>query len=290
MAVRNTSYQAKPFIHKVTDRIAGSSTQQLFVGSILFLALLAFEIFNFDTTRFALSNLLGPEEFAGITWAAILAVAFCAIDFAGLSRMFTPQTGPDEPAAVWYLTGAWFLGATMNAVMTWWAVSLTLLSHPLGNEVLGREQLLRYVPIFVAVLVWITRILFIGSIAVAGDHLLNGARRNRSSSSSTGKSKNQYQNRTARAAPKTRARQTAGAGFSSQRKESTSFSAGSTSKMAPVRAVAPVKRPGIGSPSQASFGAQSGYSDQSSSRLRRRTGTGTGMNRPRTVMQARSKN
>lgn len=61
----------------------------------------------------------------------------------------------------------------MNAVMTWWAVSLTLLNHPLGNEILGREQLLTFVPIFVATLVWVTRILFIGSIAVAGDHLLH---------------------------------------------------------------------------------------------------------------------
>src|SRR5690606_37270919 len=64
------------------------------------------------------------------------------------------------------------LGATMNAVMTWWAVSLTLLSHDFGNEVLSREQLLRYVPVFVAVLVWLTRILFIGSLTVAGEHLL----------------------------------------------------------------------------------------------------------------------
>ncbi|MCB9006283.1 MAG: hypothetical protein H6656_02705 [Ardenticatenaceae bacterium] len=42
--------------------------------------------------------------------------------------------------------GAWLLGATMNAVMTWWAISLTLLTHDFGNEVLSREQLLRWVP------------------------------------------------------------------------------------------------------------------------------------------------
>ncbi|MCA9976736.1 MAG: hypothetical protein KC413_13330, partial [Anaerolineales bacterium] len=68
-----------------------------------------------------------------------------------------------------------------NAIMTWWAVSLTLLNHDFGNEVLSREQLLRSVPIFVAVLVWLTRILFIGAFTVAGDHLFDfngaGARR-----------------------------------------------------------------------------------------------------------------
>ena len=61
----------------------------------------------------------------------------------------------------------------MNAVMTWWAVSLTLLNHQLGNEILDREQLLRFVPIFVAVLVWLTRILFIGSLTVAGEHMFD---------------------------------------------------------------------------------------------------------------------
>ena len=109
----------------------------------------------------------------GLGWATILAIAFCAIDFAGLARLFTPQKGEDEPAEVWYLMGAWLVGATMNAVMTWWAVSLTLLNHQLGNEILDREQLLRFVPIFVAVLVWLTRILFIGSLTVAGEHMFD---------------------------------------------------------------------------------------------------------------------
>lgn len=145
------------------------------IGIFLIVALLAFEIFNFDTTRYALRNLLGEVQFIGLQWAAILAIAFCAIDFAGLVRLFTPEQGADEPKEVWYLMGAWLLGATMNAIMTWWAVSLTLLNHDLGNEVLSREQLLKYVPIFVAVLVWLTRILFIGAFTVAGEHIFDFA-------------------------------------------------------------------------------------------------------------------
>ncbi|MBE2222138.1 MAG: hypothetical protein IAF02_11385 [Anaerolineae bacterium] len=144
------------------------------IGIILVVALLAFEIFNFDTTRYALQNLLGDVEFLNMRWAAILAIAFCAIDFAGLVRLFTPEQGAaNEPKEVWYLMGAWLLGATMNAVMTWWAVSVTLLNHEFGNEVLGREQLLRWVPIFVAVLVWLTRILFIGAFSIAGEHIFD---------------------------------------------------------------------------------------------------------------------
>jgi len=153
--------------------------QKSIMGVILVVALLAFELFNFDTTRYALSNLLGDVRFAGIGWASILATAFCAIDFAGLARLFTPEQGKGEPKAVWYLMGAWLLGATMNAVMTWWAISLTLLTHDFGNEVLSREQLLRWVPFFVATLVWLTRILFIGAISVAGEYMFAGSLRQR---------------------------------------------------------------------------------------------------------------
>jgi hypothetical protein len=147
--------------------------RQFVIGAILVLALFAFEMFNFDTTRYALTDLLGDVRFMGVGWAAILAIAFCAIDFAGLARLFTPERGRNEPKEVWYLMGAWLLGATMNAIMTWWAVSLTLLTHNLGNEVLSREQLLDIVPVFVAVLVWLTRILFIGAVTVAGERLMD---------------------------------------------------------------------------------------------------------------------
>lgn len=158
------------------DRGRDLLSRKIVVAAILGVALLAFEIFNFDTTQFALTNLLGEISFAGILWATILAIAFCAIDFAGLVRLFTPQRNAEEPRAVWFLTGAWFLGTIANSILTWWAVSLTLLSHEFGNEVLSRETLLRYVPIFVAMLVWLTRILFIGAFSVAGEKALDASR------------------------------------------------------------------------------------------------------------------
>lgn len=160
--------QSVPFLGQVP------LSRHLAIGLILIVALLAFELFNFDTTQFALESLLGDVRFLGLSWATILAIAFCAIDFAGLARLFTPERGNDEPKEVWYLTGAWLLGTSMNAIMTWWAVSLTLLNHPLGNEVMSREQLLKVVPLFVAILVWMTRILFIGSLTAAGEKILYG--------------------------------------------------------------------------------------------------------------------
>lgn len=143
-----------------------------FVALLLVAALFAFEIFNFDTTKYALSDLLGEVSLLGVSWASVLGFAFCAIDFAGLVRIFTPEQGKGEHKEVWYLMGAWLLGATMNAVMTWYAVSLTLLHRPLqSSEVLSPEQLLTVVPIFVAILVWLTRILFIGALSMAGEQI-----------------------------------------------------------------------------------------------------------------------
>lgn len=145
-------------------------------GTIIIAALLAFEIFNYSTTDFALSDLLGELEFAGIRWATILAIAFCGIDFAGIARLFTPEDGADEPTEIWYLFGAWLLAATMNAMLTWWGVSIAILQHEtLGNAVVARETLLRVVPIFVAVMVWLIRVLIIGTFSLAGDRLFSQA-------------------------------------------------------------------------------------------------------------------
>ncbi len=143
-------------------------------GLIIISALLAFEIFNYSTTEFALSDLLGELSFAGISWATILALAFCGIDFAGIARLFTPEEGANELHEVWYLFGAWLLAATMNAMLTWWGVSIALLNHEsLGNAVVDRETLLKVVPLFVAILVWLIRVLIIGTFSVAGERLFS---------------------------------------------------------------------------------------------------------------------
>lgn len=143
-------------------------------GSIIVAAMLAFELFNYSTTDFALANLLGDLKFMGLRWAMILAIAFCGMDFAGIARLFTPEKGRGEHVEVWYLLAAWFLAATMNAMLTWWGVSLALLQHSsLGNEILSRATLLAVVPVFVAIMVWLIRILMIGTVSMAGERLFS---------------------------------------------------------------------------------------------------------------------
>ncbi len=141
-------------------------------GAILVTALLAFEIFNYSTTDYALRDLLGDFSFMEIRWATILALAFCGIDFAGIARLFTPEERTSGQNDVWYLFGAWLLAATMNAMLTWWGVSLAVLNHQMiGSAVIERATLLRVVPIFIAVLVWLIRVLIIGTFSVAGERM-----------------------------------------------------------------------------------------------------------------------
>jgi hypothetical protein len=141
---------------------------------IIFGALIAFEIFNYSTTDHALRDLLGNLTFAGMHWSTILAIAFCGIDFAGIARLFTPEQGSDEPKEVWYLFGAWLLAATMNAVLTWWGVSMAVANHTLqSSTVIDPKMVTTVVPLFVAIMVWVIRILIIGSLSLAMDRLMH---------------------------------------------------------------------------------------------------------------------
>jgi hypothetical protein len=144
-------------------------------GLIILAALLAFEVFNFSTTEFALKDVLGNLSFAGMNWSMILAIAFCGIDFAGIARLFTPEKGKDEPAEVWYLFGAWLLAASMNAMLTWWGISVAIAANGnlLGTQVVAKSTLLHVVPVFVAVMVWLIRVLIIGTFSVSGERLFS---------------------------------------------------------------------------------------------------------------------
>jgi len=136
------------------------------LGLILLGALIAFELFNYSTTEFALSDLLGGLTLGTLRWATILALAFSAMDFAGIAWLFTPHEQPRGLHSS-YLVGAWFLAATMNAALTWWSVSLALVTRqPLGDLLIGQQAMLRGVPLFVALLVWLLRILLIGSFSL----------------------------------------------------------------------------------------------------------------------------
>ena len=173
-------------------------------GMIIFSALIAFEMFNYSTTDFALRDLLGELRFMNIRWATILTIAFCGIDFAGIARLFTPRIDSNEPNEVWYLFGAWLLAATMNAMLTWWGVSMAIANHNIqSTAVVDHNTLIKVVPIFVAVMVWVIRILIIGTISMSADHLIGNGPVRHSSALTSGR-------KTARTSHSTTGRRTAG--------------------------------------------------------------------------------
>lgn len=144
----------------------------LIFGSIIVSALLAFETFNYSSTSYALHDILGNLAFGPFQWATVLAVAFCGIDFAGIARIFTPETGRDEPAEVWYLFAAWALAAVFNATLTWWGVAAAVQQHnAIGGFLLGKISMAKAVPVFVAAMVLIIRVLLINTFSIAGERI-----------------------------------------------------------------------------------------------------------------------
>jgi hypothetical protein len=165
---RSLSFKLLPFLQGTAHN------RGLIFGVIILFALLAFEIFNYSSTSFALTDILGTLSFGPLRWATILAFAFCAIDFAGIARIFTPEQGSNEPAEVWYLFAAWFLAAAFNASLTWWGVSVAILQHnATGGILLGASTMTKIVPVFVAAMVLLIRVLLINTFSIAGDRIFS---------------------------------------------------------------------------------------------------------------------
>jgi hypothetical protein len=167
---RSLSFKLLPFLQGTAQN------RGLIFGVIILFALLAFEIFNYSSTLFALTDILGNLSFGPLRWASILAFAFCAIDFAGIARIFTPEQGSNEPAEVWYLFAAWFLAAAFNASLTWWGVSVAILQHnAMGGVLVGTSAMTKIVPVFVAAMVLLIRVLLINTFSIAGDRIFSMA-------------------------------------------------------------------------------------------------------------------
>ena len=155
------------YIHPAATRANMLGYRKLATTAILAVALVGFETFNYSTTAFALGDLLGDLSFLGLRWSTTLAIAFCAIDFAGIARLFLPESDNEALKELWYLFGAWLLAATMNAVLTWWGISMAMVNRPLSSTAIIDPQILtQNIPVFIAILVWVTRILLIGSFSI----------------------------------------------------------------------------------------------------------------------------
>jgi len=151
------------FFSELRSRSSGLSL------SIIVSALLAFEVFNFSSTDFALRDMLGDQGIGWLSWSTILALAFCGMDFAGIARLLAPQRKDrqDEPGS-WFLLGAWVLAGAMNAGLTWWGISVAVYNQPVDNAlIIDPMTFVTVVPVVVALMVWSIRILIIGALVTS---------------------------------------------------------------------------------------------------------------------------
>jgi hypothetical protein len=153
---------------------------------IIILSMIAFEAFNYGTTAYALRDLLGDLRFAGFQWATLMALAFCALDFAGIATLITQGGRSKDHHQAWYLFGAWLIAGTFNAALTWWGVSIAISNHTTASAaIVSTQSLTTVVPVFVAVMVWIIRILIIGSLSSVLERNSQASRVTRVSSRNT---------------------------------------------------------------------------------------------------------
>ena len=131
---------------------------------VMLAALIAFECFNFSTTDFALQGMFGIMGMGALRWSTILALAFCGMDLAGITKLLSSSKG-DRSGASWYLLGAWVVAATMNAGLTWWGVSVAIYNQPADSMlVLDPITFVTAIPLLVSFGVWLIRILIIGAL------------------------------------------------------------------------------------------------------------------------------
>jgi hypothetical protein len=156
---------------KMYNRIADAlGNKRTYFSLMIVFGLLAFDVFNFATTKTALESFMGTGKVLGIVVAQALAVAFCMVDLGGLTSLFTEEKGFDEPWWVWMFGAGWLLASAINAALTWWAILLGMPNVPaINNPLYTAEQLFTYVPVILAVAVWLIRLLLVGATIVAWD-------------------------------------------------------------------------------------------------------------------------
>lgn len=94
------------------------------LGFIVFLAaLVALEVFNVGTSYAALKHFLHGAKVAGVSWATMLTVGFYIPDVGGMYALVTGVT-----RRRWWVFGTWAVAATINIVLSWYALRVGALA------------------------------------------------------------------------------------------------------------------------------------------------------------------
>ena len=137
-------------------------------GMMIIGALLAFEIFNFSTTQFALLDVLGDLSF-GVSAGKHPGNCLCGIDFAALPASSRPN-GSDEPKEI-YISLAPGFGSCFNAMLPGGVFQLHRHhASQYGGAVISTATMTKLC-ISRAAMILLIRVLIIGTFSLAGDRL-----------------------------------------------------------------------------------------------------------------------
>jgi lysylphosphatidylglycerol synthetase-like protein (DUF2156 family) len=130
------------------------------------IALLAFEGFNYLATVFALSSLFGIQATNDMTWAAVLAVAFCFIDVTGIVSFYIPSRATRQTKSDRRLVTAWLLAAGLNTLLTWYGIATAILVRQFQTGwIVDSNALVKILPVSMTIIIWLIRVLIIGSFS-----------------------------------------------------------------------------------------------------------------------------
>ena len=138
---------------------------------VLIASLGAFEYFSFSTTSFALRDMMGIQGSGPLSWSMVLSLAFCAVDITGITCLLRNDLQSESHSRRgWYILGAWVVAAAMNTGLTWWGVSVAVFNTPVENALFIDPMIfVKAVPVIVAVMVWVIRVLIIGALVSSFD-------------------------------------------------------------------------------------------------------------------------
>ncbi|OGG01493.1 hypothetical protein A2Z33_00415 [Candidatus Gottesmanbacteria bacterium RBG_16_52_11] len=159
------------------------NTRGFWLGLLINFCTLAFALFVFIVSSFALNNLMGEMEFAGIFMANIFAIALALLDYAGISRLYVPDDGdPRSKRYAIYLLIGWLVCALVVWVLTWWSVLVILLDKTDFAPFIKNPEInlvaFRLAPITIAEVVFLTRILLYAAVSRSGARLFTQKPRN----------------------------------------------------------------------------------------------------------------
>jgi hypothetical protein len=156
----NNNVDAKKLVMKVLSWLA--------VVVVLY-GLYRFEVVNYVTTYDALSAIFGE-----VTWVVTLSGAIVLVDFAGLAKIFTKETGEKEPPWVNTLMGVWFLVSLTDMTLTWYTTALAMENADVRiPQAIAEHQ--AWIPIIISVLLWSVHYGIIRFSGIFLDYKLHGS-------------------------------------------------------------------------------------------------------------------